>query len=173
MDPLKELAKKGLYSPEQEHDACGVGVVANIKGQKTHQIIDEGVQVLCNLGHRGAAGRDPETGDGAGMLIQTPDKLFQREAAALGIDLPDAGEYGVGMVFMPPEVHADCRDLIGKAIEAEGLKVLGWREVPLDHSKIGKDARAVCPNIAQVFIGMGPEIKDATHLERKLFIVRK
>ena len=173
MDPLKELAKKGLYSPEQEHDACGVGVVANIKGQKTHQIIDEGVQVLCNLGHRGAAGRDPETGDGAGMLIQTPDKLFQREAAAMGIDLPDAGEYGVGMVFMPPEVHADCRDLIGKAIEAEGLKVLGWREVPLDHSKIGKDARAVCPNIAQVFIGMGPEIKDATHLERKLFIVRK
>ena len=173
MDPLKELAKKGLYSPELEQDACGVGVVANIKGQKTHQIIDEGVQVLCNLGHRGAAGRDPETGDGAGMLIQTPDKLFQREAAALGIDLPDAGEYGVGMVFMPPEVHADCRDLIGKAIEAEGLKVLGWREVPLDHSKIGKDARAVCPNIAQVFIGMGPEIKDATHLERKLFIVRK
>ena len=173
MDPLKELAKKGLYSPEQEHDACGVGVVANIKGQKTHQIIDEGVQVLCNLGHRGAVGRDPETGDGAGMLIQTPAKLFQREAAALGIDLPGAGEYGVGMVFMPPEAQADCRDLIGKAIEAEGLKVLGWRDVPLDHSKIGEDARAVCPNIAQVFIGMGPEIKDAAHLERKLFIVRK
>ena len=173
MDPLKELAKKGLYSPEQEHDACGVGVVANIKGQKTHQIIDEGVQVLINLGHRGAAGRDPETGDGAGMLIQTPVKLFEREAASLGISLPPGGEYGVGMVFMPPEVHTNCRGLIEKAIEAEGLKVLGWREVPLDHSKIGKDAREVCPNIAQVFIGMGPDIKDAAHLERKLFVVRK
>ncbi|MCH7737863.1 MAG: glutamate synthase large subunit [Chloroflexi bacterium] len=173
MDPLKELAKVGLYSPEQEHDACGVGVVANIKGQKTHQIIDEGVQVLINLGHRGAAGRDPETGDGAGMLVQMPDKLFQREASALGIDLPAAGEYGVGMVFMPPEVHAGCRDMIGKTIEAEGLKVLGWRDVPLDDSDIGKDARAVRPNIAQVFIGMGPGIIDSAHLERKLYVVRK
>jgi len=173
MDPLKELAKKGLYSPEQEHDACGVGVVANIKGQKTHQIIDEGVQVLINLGHRGAAGRDPDTGDGAGMLIQTPVKLFEREAAALGIDLPAAGQYGVGMVFMPPESQAECRDMIGKIIEAEGLKVLGWRDVPIDHSKIGVDAREVCPQISQVFIGMGPDIKDATHLERKLFIARK
>ena len=173
MDPLKELAKKGLYSPEQEHDACGVGVVANIKGQKTHQIIDEGVQVLINLGHRGAAGRDPDTGDGAGMLIQTPTKLFEREAAALGIDLPAAGEYGVGMAFMPPEVQDNCRDLIGETIQAEGLKVLGWRDVPVDHSKIGEDARAACPRIAQVFIGMGPDIKDAAHLERKLFLVRK
>ena len=173
MDPLKELAKKGLYSPEQEHDACGVGVVANIKGQKTHQIIDEGVQVLINLGHRGAAGRDPETGDGAGMLIQTPSKLFEREASALGIELPPAGEYGVGMVFMPPEVQDQCRDLIGETIEAEGLKVLGWRDVPVDHSKIGEDARAACPRIAQAFIGMGPGIKDAAHLERKLFVVRK
>ena len=173
MDPLRELAKKGLYSLEQEHDACGVGVVANIKGQKTHQIIDEGVQVLINLGHRGAAGRDPETGDGAGMLVQTPDKLFQREAAALGIDLPAAGEYGVGMVFLPPETQTKCRDLITKVIEAEGLEVLGWRDVPLDHSKIGEDARAVCPHICQVFIGRGPDIKDADHLERKLYVVRK
>ena len=173
MHPLRELAKKGLYSPEQEHDACGVGVVANIKGQKTHQIIDEGVQVLINLGHRGAAGRDPETGDGAGILIQTPEKLFQREAAALGFDLPAAGEYGVGMVFLPPEAQVKCRSLITKVIETEGLEVLGWRDVPIDHSKIGKDARAVCPHICQVFIGKGPSTKDAAHLERKLFVVRK
>ncbi len=173
MDPLRELAKKGLYSPEQEHDACGVGVVANIKGQKTHQIIDEGVQVLLNLGHRGAAGRDPETGDGAGMLIQTPAKLFQREAATLGFSLPAAGEYGVGMVFLPPESHTKCRDLITKVIEAEGLEVLGWRDVPLDHSKIGEDARAVCPHICQVFIGKGPAVTDAAQLERKLYVVRK
>ncbi|NQW23054.1 MAG: glutamate synthase large subunit [SAR202 cluster bacterium] len=175
MDPLKELASKGLYSPEQEHDACGVGVVANIKGQKTHQIIDEGVQVLINLGHRGAAGRDPKTGDGAGMLIQTPDKLFQREASALGISLPTAGEYGVGMVFLPPEANAQTkgRDLINKVIEAEGLKVLCWRDVPVDRSKIGEDAQAVCPHICQVFIGKGPTVKDAAQLERKLFVVRK
>ena len=175
MDPLKELASKGLYSPEQEHDACGVGVVANIKGQKTHQIIDEGVQVLINLGHRGAAGRDPETGDGAGMLIQTPDKLFQRDATALGINLPADGEYGVGMVFLPPEANAQAkgRDLINKVIEAEGLEVLGWRDVPVDLSKIGEDAQAVCPHICQVFIGKGPTIKDAAQLERKLFVVRK
>ena len=173
MDALKQLAKKGLYSPEQEHDACGVGVVANIKGQKTHQIIDEGVQVLINLGHRGAAGRDPETGDGAGMLIQTPDKLFRREAAALDINLPDAGDYGVGMVFLPPWAEATCRDIISKGIEAEGLVVLGWREVPLDHSKIGKDAQDVCPVICQVFVGMGPAITDPAQLERKLYVVRK
>ena len=173
MDPLKNLAKKGLYSPEQEHDACGVGVVANIKGQKTHQIIEEGVQVLINLGHRGAAGRDPDTGDGAGMLIQTPAKLFEREAVALGIDLPAAGEYGVGMVFLPPEVQTECRSLINKVVEAEGLEVLGWRDVPIDLTKIGVDARDACPHIAQVFIGPGVGIKDASHLERKLFIVRK
>ncbi|MEE8466151.1 MAG: glutamate synthase large subunit, partial [Dehalococcoidia bacterium] len=124
-------------------------------------------------GHRGAAGRDPETGDGAGMLIQTPEKLFRREAAALGFNLPAAGEYGVGMVFLPPEVQAKCRDLITMVIEAEGLEVLGWRDVPLDHSKIGEDARAVCPHICQVFIGKGPAIKDAAHLERKLYVARK
>ena len=173
MDPLKELAKNGLYSPEQEHDACGVGVVANIKGQKTNQIINEGVQVLINLGHRGAAGRDPETGDGAGMLIQMPAKLFEREAPSLGIDLPAAGQYGVGMVFMPPEAQSECRGLIAKVVEAEGLNVLGWRNVPVDHSKIGEDAREVCPAIAQVFIGPGPDTEDEDQLERKLFVVRK
>ena len=173
MDPLKELAKNGLYSPEQEHDACGVGVVANIKGQKTHQIIQEGVQVLINLGHRGAAGRDPETGDGAGMLIQMPAKLFEREAPSLGIDLPAAGQYGVGMVFMPPAAEGKCRELIDRGVEAEGLGVLGWRDVPVDRFKIGEDAREVCPAIAQVFIGSGSDVKDASEFERKLFVVRK
>ena len=173
MDPLKELAKKGLYSPEQEHDACGVGMVANIKGQKTNQIIEEGVQVLINLGHRGAAGRDPETGDGAGMLIQMPTKLFEREAHSLGIDLPVAGQYGVGMVFMPPEAEAECRELIGKGVEAEGLRLLGWRDVPVDRFKIGEDAREVCPAIAQVFIGSGMDAIDKAQLERKLFVLRK
>nr|ADI17873.1 glutamate synthase domain 2 [uncultured Chloroflexi bacterium HF0200_06I16] len=173
MDPLKELAKNGLYSLEQEHDACGVGVVANIDGHKTNQIIEEGVQVLINLGHRGAAGRDPETGDGAGMLIQMPAKLFEREAHSLGIDLPPAGRYGVGMVFMPPEAEAECRDFIRNAVEAEGLGILGWRDVPVDRAKIGEDAREVCPFIAQVFIGPKSDAPNTSQLERKLFVVRK
>ena len=102
MSRLRELAKYGLYSPQHEHESCGVGVVANIKGGKSHQIIEEGLQVLVNLGHRGATGCDPETGDGAGILIQMPHELFQAECSSLGIDLPGPGEYGVGMVFLPP-----------------------------------------------------------------------
>ncbi|MEE2948693.1 MAG: glutamate synthase large subunit [Chloroflexota bacterium] len=128
---------------------------------------------MINLGHRGAAGRDPETGDGAGMLIQMPTKLFEREAHSLGIDLPVAGQYGVGMVFMPPEAEAECRELIGKGVEAEGLSILGWRDVPVDRFKIGEDAREVCPAIAQVFIGSGTDAIDKAQLERKLFVLRK
>ena len=128
---------------------------------------------MCIRDSRGAAGRDPETGDGAGMLIQMPAKLFEREAPSLGIDLPAAGRYGVGMVFMPPEAQSGCRVLIRKVVEAEGLNVLGWRDVPVDPSKIGEDARQACPTIAQIFIGPGPAVKDAAQLERKLFVVRK
>ena len=175
MDPLRELAKKGLYSPEQEHDSCGVGMVANIKGQKTHRIIDEGLEVLINLGHRGAAGSDPETGDGAGILIQMPHALFRRESEKLGFQLPPDGEYGVGMVFLPPAPSAreKTRNLISGVIVDEGLELLGWREVPLDAAKIGRDARARAPYICQVFIGPGNSGLDAARLERKLFVVRK
>ena len=179
MNPLKELAQKGLYSPEQEHDSCGVGVVANIKGQKSHQIVQEGLEVLMNLGHRGAAGRDPETGDGAGVLTQMPDALFRRESSGLGFELPPEGEYGVGMVFLPPQADARAkgRDLIERVIREEGLSLLGWRDVPVDHSKIGHDARDVCPHICQVFIGSGsgsgPAPMDRAQMERKLYVVRK
>ena len=175
MDPLKELAQKGLYSPEQEHDACGVGVVADIKGRKSHQIIEEGLQVLINLGHRGASGSDPETGDGAGLLIQTPHQLFRSESQRLGFQLPPDGDYGVGMVFLPPEPEAfeKARDLVSRTIESEGLEVLGWRDVPLDHSKLGRDSRRRCPRICQVFVGSGQSGLDAAQLERKLYVVRK
>ena len=175
MDPLKELAQKGLYSPEQEHDACGVGVVADIKGRKSHQIIEEGLQVLINLGHRGAAGSDPETGDGAGLLIQMPHQLFRSESQRLGLQLPPDDDYGVGMVFLPPEpeAFAKARDLISRTIEGEGLEVLGWRDVPLDHSKLGQDSRRRCPRICQVFVGSGQSSLDAAQLERKLYVVRK
>ena len=147
MDPLKELASNGLYSPEQEHDACGVGVVADIKGQKSHQIIQEGLQVLINLGHRGAAGSDPETGDGAGILIQMPHQFFRSESRRLGFQLPAEGEYGVGMVFLPPQAGAfeKARNLVSRAIEEEGLELLAWRDVPLDHEKLGRDSRRRWP----------------------------
>ena len=175
MDPLKELASKGLYSPEQEHDACGVGVVADIKGRRSHQIIDEGLQVLMNLGHRGAAGSDPETGDGAGILIQMPNQLFRQESQRLKFQLPADGEYGVGMVFLPPEPEAEekARGLISGVIEDEGLETLAWRDVPLDHSKLGRDSRSRCPSIRQVFVGPGKSGLDAAQLERKLYVVRK
>ena len=175
MNRLKELAQHGLYSPEQEHDSCGVGVVANVKGGKSHQIIEDGMEVLVNLGHRGAAGSDPETGDGAGVLIQMPHQLFQKECSRLGIGLPGLGEYGVAMMFLPPQPEGleKCRALVTKVIHDEGLELLGWRDVPVDPTKLGRDSRAVRPHIQQVFIGSGPGIRDTDHLERKLYVVRK
>ena len=175
MDPLKELAGKGLYSPEQEHDSCGVGVVADMKGRKSHRIIEEGLQVLINLGHRGAAGSDPETGDGAGILVQMPHALFRWESERLGFRLPSDGQYGVGMVFLPPQPEAaeKARGLISAVISDEGLDVLGWREVPLDPDKIGRDARRRSPLISQVFVGLGHSELEPAQLERKLYVVRK
>ena len=175
LEKLKDLSHYGLYSPELEHDSCGVGVVANITGERSHQIIEESLQVLVNLGHRGACGRDPETGDGAGMLIQMPHQFFQREAEVLQFALPGPEEYGVGMVFLPPEPNAEsaCRKLIEESIEGAGLELLGWRDVPVDRTKLGRDAAAVCPSIRQVFIGMGQGAQDSGELERKLYVVRK
>ena len=175
MNPLKELAQHGLYSPELEHDSCGVGVVANIKGGKSHKIITDSLQVLVNLGHRGACGCDPETGDGAGILIQMPHQFFLKECARSGLDLPGPGEYGVGMVFLPPQPEAEgrCQTLIERAITEEGLDLLGWRDVPVDPSKLGREGRRVQPRIRQVFIGRGSQIQDSAQLERKLYVVRK
>ena len=175
MDPLKELAGKGLYSPEQEHDSCGVGVVADIKGRKSHRIIEEGLEVLINLGHRGAAGSDPETGDGAGILLQMPHDLFRRESERLGFQLPSGGEYGVGMVFLPPQPEAarKARSLIEEVVASEGLELLGWRDVPVNPDKIGRDARRRSPLIRQVFIGAGRSGLGPAQLERKLYVVRK
>ena len=176
MNPLKELAESGLYAPEQEHDACGVGMVANVKGEKTHTIIEESLQVLVNLGHRGASGSDPDTGDGAGILVQLPDDFFRKEAFRLGFTLPAEGEYGVGMAFLPQEAAALTAVVahIERVVANEGLTMLGWREVPLDHSRIGTDARAVCPTIRQFFVGKGTaNTPDRISLERKLYVVRK
>ncbi len=175
MNPLRELARHGLYSPHLEHDSCGVGMVANIKGSQSHQIITESLQVLVNLGHRGACGCDPETGDGAGILLQMPHAFLKKVCPGLGIDLPAPGAYGVGMVFLPPrpEARARCQDLIDRSIAAEGLELLGWREVPVDPARLGRDARSVQPVIRQVFVGSGPDFPEPEQLQRKLYTLRK
>ncbi len=175
MKRQEKLQKQGLYDPWFEHDGCGVGVVADIKGRRSHRVVRQSLEVLVNLGHRGAQGADPKTGDGAGILLQMPHRLFQRECAKLGIDLPEPGRYGVGMVFLPqdPEERALCKRLFEDAIGDEGQRVLGWREVPVDPDAIGADARKVQPCIQQVFVGAGSDTADEAHLGRKLYVIRK
>ena len=165
----------GLYRPEFEHGACGVGVAANIKGVRSHDIIESGIEVLVNLAHRGASGSDPETGDGAGMLLQMPDAFMRREAANAGFDLPDAGEYAVGIVFLPrnPAERARCEAMIEQVSAAEGQRFLGWRDVPVDNSKIGRTARDCQPHIRQFFVSRGPAVTGQEGFERKLFVIRK
>jgi glutamate synthase domain-containing protein 2/glutamate synthase domain-containing protein 1/glutamate synthase domain-containing protein 3 len=165
---------QGLYHPSHEHDACGIGFVAHIKGQKSHDIIEKGIQILINLTHRGACGCDPETGDGAGILIQIPHTFFARESKRLGFSLPPEGEYGVGMVFLPVERHQrlQTEGILERIIKEEGLTLIGWRDTPLQASAIGRVARASQPYIQQVFVGRAAGM-DTDQLERKLYVVRK
>ena len=164
----------GLYRPEFEHSACGVGVVANIRGVKSNEVVRNGLEVLTNLAHRGAAGSDPETGDGAGILLQMPHDFLRRETAKLGIDLPGPGGYATGIVFLPQDSaeREACEAIVVRATEQEGQRFLGWRDVPVDPSVIGYVARECQPVIRQLFIGMGPE-SDSAAFERKLFVIRK
>jgi glutamate synthase (NADPH/NADH) large chain len=173
--PFKGLpAAQGLYRPEHEHDACGIGFVANIDGQKSHDIVLKGVQILINLTHRGACGCDPQTGDGAGILIQIPHAFFDRESARLGFSLPAPGEYGVGMVFLPVDRQDRllCEGVIENIAGEEGLTVLGWRDTPINGNMIGRLARNSQPYIEQIFIRNAPGM-DQDALERKLYVVRK
>ncbi|MBV8083211.1 MAG: glutamate synthase large subunit [Chloroflexi bacterium] len=171
---------EGLYDPQFEHDACGVGFVANITGTKSHQIVQQGLRVLDSLAHRGATGCDPRTGDGAGILMQLPHEFLRRKAAEGGFALPDPGEYGVGMVFLPrprgPRFTHDldrCELLFEEMVREEGLKVLGWRKVPVELSACGDIAREVVPEIRQIFVGRGSASQTQEELERRLFVVRK
>ena len=165
---------QGLYDPRNEHDACGIGFVANIKGQRSHDVIVKGIQVLVNLTHRGACGCDPETGDGAGVLIQIPHRFFARECGRLGFTLPPTGEYAVGMTFLPVEPHArlQCEGIVERIVREEGLTVLGWRDTPIDGSAIGRVARVSQPYIQQIFVARAKGM-TADQLERKLYVVRK
>jgi glutamate synthase (NADPH/NADH) large chain len=167
--------KQGLYDPINEHDACGVGFVANIKGAKSHEIIGLGLQLLINLDHRGAVGADPLVGDGAGILIQIPDPLFREWAKETGVTLPQPGQYAVAMCFLPREAKA--REIVVKQFEhfikVEGQKLLGWRDVPTDPAGLGKTVLDGMPLIRQAIIAAGPHTKGQDQFERKLLTIRK
>ena len=167
--------RQGLYDPAHEHDACGVGFVVNIKGVRSHDILQKGLEVLDNLTHRGACGCDPRTGDGAGVLMQIPHEFLAREAAQLGFTLPAPGEYGVGLVFLPldPERRKAAEAVVERVVREEGQRLLGWRTVPMVESACGDIARLGLPAMRQVFIGRGEGIADAEALERKLYVIRK
>ncbi|UOF88663.1 glutamate synthase large subunit [Fodinisporobacter ferrooxydans] len=167
--------KQGLYNPLHEHDACGIGFIANLKGIASHEMVQNGLTMLIRLEHRGAQGSDPETGDGAGIMTQIPHDFFRKALAKEKIDLPVQGKYGVGMLFLPldPMQRANAEKQLESIIAAEGQQLLGWRTVPLDDSKIGKTAKESKPCIRQVFIGASEGTKDAMAFERKLYIIRK
>ena len=167
--------KQGLYDPRHEHDACGVGFVAHIKGQQSHAIVRQGLQVLENLTHRGAVGADPLAGDGAGILIQVPDNFLREECAAPGIELPAPGRYAVGMIFLPrqDQTRAECEALIERLIDEEDQVLLGWRDVPTDNSGLGQSVKDVEPVVRQLFISCGENCPTQDDFERRLFIIRK
>ncbi|MDD2919248.1 glutamate synthase-related protein [Rhodoferax sp.] len=173
---IKHLQDKGLYSAAHEHDACGVGFVAHIKGVKSHDIVKNALKILENLDHRGAVGADKLMGDGAGILIQLPDALYREEMAAQGVTLPPPGEYGVGMIFLPKE-HASrlaCEQELERAVKIEGQVLLGWRDVPVNRDMpMSPTVRAKEPILRQLFIGRGNDVIVQDALERKLYVIRK
>jgi len=174
-EEIQAAADTGLYA-SAEHDACGVGFVAHIKGLKAHSIVRQGLKILENIDHRGAVGADPLMGDGAGLLIQIPDEFYRAEMAKQGVELPPPGEYGVGMIFLPKESASRqaCEQELERAIKAEGQVLLGWRDVPVDRDMpMSPTVREKEPVIRQVFVGRGPDILVPDALERKLYVIRK
>jgi glutamate synthase domain-containing protein 2/glutamate synthase domain-containing protein 1/glutamate synthase domain-containing protein 3 len=166
--------KQGLYDPAFEKDSCGVGFVMNMKGEKSHEIITQGLEILKKLEHRGACGSDSATGDGAGILIQIPHLFFQEQCEKAGIKLPEAGRYAVGNIFLPTgEGTRQGQEIMERAVVTEGLELLGWRDVPVDNTTIGVTARSVEPVVKQLFVGAGADIPDQLAFERRLYCVRK
>jgi glutamate synthase (NADPH) large chain len=173
---LEAAQSSGLYSPANEHDACGVGFVGHIKGQRSHELIQQALLILRNLDHRGAVGADALYGDGAGVLIQIPDAHYRRELQERGIELPPPGEYGVGMVFLPREnaSRLACEQELERSVRAEGQVVLGWRDVPVDSDMpMSPRVKEREPVIRQIFIGRGADVMVPDALERKLYVIRK
>ncbi len=169
------LSTDGMYEPSFEHEACGVGLVANVKGKRSHEVIDQGLEVLINLGHRGASGADPETGDGAGITIQMPHAFISREFGGLGVSVPEPGDYGVGMTFLPrdPAERAKCEAIVECVVDGEGQRFLGWRDVPVSPDKIGTLAVRVMPVIRQFLVGRGESTEREREFDLRLFTIRK
>ena len=169
-----DIAERGLYVPELEHDACGVGMVADISGTRSRSIIDQALEVLVNLGHRGASGADPMTGDGAGITIQMPDAFMRKISTQEGIKLPNEGRYAVAMCFLPNDDHLNAvvRAELEKRSKENGMAILGWREVPVDPNVIGLSARSIMPKIAQLFVS-APDDVNGDDFERRLYLSRK
>ncbi|MFG1477793.1 glutamate synthase large subunit [Xanthobacter sp. V4C-4] len=165
----------GLFDPAHERDACGVGFIADIKGRKSHKIVQDGINIVLNLEHRGAVGADPRAGDGAGMLVQIPHKFFAKEAARLGFTLPEPGRYAVGHIFMPRdgEGREIVRATYERLVAEEGLTLIGWRDVPTDNSSLGVSVLPTEPKHLQVFIGHGDDVADEDMFERRLYVLRK
>lgn len=166
---------QGLYDPNHEHDSCGVGFVVNIKGKKSHDIVVQGLEILNNLIHRGAAGADSLAGDGAGILIQVPDRFLREECAKHHIVLPPLGHYAVGMVFLPQSIEsrATCEKLLANLIASEGQTLLGWRDVPTKNHGLSESVKKVEPLIRQIFVQRGENCPNQDAFERKLFVIRK
>jgi glutamate synthase (ferredoxin) len=175
MNKIGPPPKQGLYDPQFEHDSCGVGFVVNVKGRKSHEIIQQALNVLLNLDHRGACGCEVNTGDGAGILMQMPHAFLKKACAKSRIDLPDEGQYGCGIVYLPPDgrERKECEQIFGRIAAEEGQNVIGWRNLPVDNSMIGETAKASEPFMRQVFIKRNPKLADDMTFERKLYIIRK
>jgi glutamate synthase (ferredoxin) len=175
MNTTQPPSKEGLYDPQQEHDACGVGFVVHQKGKKSHSIVEQALTILVNLEHRGACGCEANTGDGAGILTQIPDRFLRKVTASLGFSLPAVGNYAVGMTYtsQEPAKRAAARQIFADIVAAEGSRVLGWRDVPTDNSSVGDTAKASEPFVQQVFIDRGANINDDLAFERKLIVIRK
>jgi len=156
------MKAQGLYDPSFEHDSCGVGFVCDIKGKQSNAIVKQGIEVLHRLSHRGAVGSDPKTGDGAGILIQTPHEFFAKITASSKIDLPSLGSYGTGIVFLPQDAKERefCKQTFSNVIKEQDQALLGWRDVPIDDSRIGKGAKATQPVFGQIFIGRNNNLSD-------------
>ena len=171
---MKRPERQGLYDPQFEHESCGVGFVANMKGVKSHEIVQQGLQILVNLEHRGACGFEENTGDGAGILIQMPHKFLEAVAKEEHITLPPPGHYGVAMVFLPPDkqLRQKIEERFEQVVRAEGQKFLGWRTVPTDNSTLGETAKSEEPEVRMAFVGRSPSIKDELAFERKLYVIR-
>ncbi|MDQ6806505.1 MAG: glutamate synthase subunit alpha, partial [Actinomycetota bacterium] len=162
----------GLYEPSYEHDACGIALVAKLRGEASHAVVEKALDALENLEHRGAEGADPSTGDGAGILLQVPDTFFR---AVAGVELPEPGMYGIGMCYLPTDAErrTEVEALIEESIAAEGQRVLGWREVPVDERYVGTTAGAAAPTIRQVLVGAANQIAGQDAFERKLYVIRR